>query len=741
MEKLNISVLFVDDDKIIRTVYKRIIGDLVDNVYFASDGIEGLAMFYEHRPDLIITDIKMPMMSGLDMAITIKSDHPNTRIVILSALSEGNYFIRAIQIGIKSFLLKPVDNQRLRDIIREQAHEILLEQKIKNEEQKRIKAEKELKRNELLLQAVSETAQQLLQFGFNATSISESFSILGSAAKVDRVYLFENFYREGKYFSQQKYEWVKENISQQIDNEDLLRIPHDLPLFSRWHQKMIAGESIFGLIKDFPEPEQKPLFEQEIVSILAIPIFVKKKWYGFIGFDNCTTEHQWSASEMTILKTAASLIGAAIYRSNIENELHTLNAELENRVRERTQNLLEEISERKTAEIMLRISEEKYRSIFENANDAIFLTINDQIRLINPRFYEMTGYYPNHMIGKSFLEIVAPKFHFVVSDLFHKSSHKDKNEQSNDIQIITAKKTMKWVEIKSKSINWEGKNGLLTFIADINARKTFESDLKELNANLESRVLIELKNREKQQELFLHKSKLESLGELSAGMAHEINQPLGGLSMSLDNILDDLNNKGIQPEYLNKKINLMFDDISRIRQLIDHVRVFSRDQQVEDQRVFDIVDVINNSLLLVNKLYISNRINLSVSIKSKNLMVYGNPFRLEQVFLNILSNARYAVEKKQQGSPNDYSKTIVIELSSTHDKHTITISDNGIGIPEEQLTNIFDPFFTTKNAQDGTGLGLSISYGIVTSMNGTIAAQSKEKEFTNIIINLPAANS
>ena len=177
---------------------------------------------------------------------------------------------------------------------------------------------------------------------------------------------------------------------------------------------------------------------------------------------------------------------------------------------------------------------------------------------------------------------------------------------------------MKWVEIKSKSINWEGKNGLLTFIADINARKTFESDLKELNANLESRVLIELKNREKQQELFLHKSKLESLGELSAGMAHEINQPLGGLSMSLDNILDGLNNKGIQPEYLNKKINLMFDDISRIRQLIDHVRVFSRDQQVEDQRVFDIVDVINNSLLLVNKLYISNRINLSVSIKSKN---------------------------------------------------------------------------------------------------------------------------
>jgi YesN/AraC family two-component response regulator len=280
MEKLNISVLFVDDDKIIRTVYKRIIGDLVDNVYFASDGIEGLSMFYEHRPDLIITDIKMPMMSGLDMAITIKNDHPNTRIVILSALSEGNHFIRAIQIGIKSFLLKPVDNQRIKDTIYEQAHEILLEQKIKNEEQKRIKAEKDLKHNELLLQAVSETAQQFLQFGFNANSISESFRILGAATKVDRVYLFENFYHEGKYFSQQKFEWVKDSVSQQIENEELLRIQHDLPLFSRWRQMMIAGESIFGLIKDFPEPEQKPLFAQEIVSLLAIPIFVKKNGMG-----------------------------------------------------------------------------------------------------------------------------------------------------------------------------------------------------------------------------------------------------------------------------------------------------------------------------------------------------------------------------------------------------------------------------------------------------------------------------
>jgi PAS domain S-box-containing protein len=741
MEKLNISVLFVDDDKIIRTVYKRIIGDLVDNVYFASDGIEGLSMFYEHRPDLIITDIKMPMMSGLDMAITIKNDHPNTRIVILSALSEGNHFIRAIQIGIKSFLLKPVDNQRIKDTIYEQAHEILLEQKIKNEEQKRIKAEKDLKHNELLLQAVSETAQQFLQFGFNANSISESFRILGAATKVDRVYLFENFYHEGKYFSQQKFEWVKDSVSQQIENEELLRIQHDLPLFSRWRQMMIAGESIFGLIKDFPEPEQKPLFAQEIVSLLAIPIFVKKKWYGFIGFDDCTTEHQWSAAEMTILKTAASLIGAAIHRTNIENELQTLNSELENRVRERTQNLLEEISERKTAEIMLRLSEEKYRSIFENANDAIFLTLNDQIRMINPRFYELTGYYPNHMIGKSFLDIVAPKFHFVVSDLFFKSTHNENSGLSSDIQIITAKKTLKWVEMKSKNISWEGKKGLLTFLADINERKTFESDLQELNANLESRVLIELKNREKQQELIIHKSKLESLGELSAGMAHEINQPLGGLSMSLDNILDDLNNEGIQPDYLNRKINLMFEDINRIRQLINHVRVFSRDQQVEDQHVFDIIDVINDSLLLVNKLYISTRINLSVSIKNKNLKVYGNPLRLEQVFLNILSNARYAVEKKQQKSPVDYTKTIVIELSSSHNNHTITISDNGIGIPETQLANIFNPFFTTKNAQDGTGLGLSISYGIVTSMNGTITAQSKENEFTKMIIKLPAYNT
>ncbi len=738
MEKLKISVLFVDDEKIIRTVYSKVFSEWVDQVYLAENGQQGLEIFRQRQPDLVITDIKMPLMSGLDMSVMIRKVNPNARIVILSAFSEASYLIRAIEIGIKNFLIKPVDNQQILQAIVEQAREIAYENKLIEEEQKRIKAELELKHNEQILQAVSETAEHLLKHGFNKKSFDFSLACLGHATKVSRVYFFENFRQDDQNFSRQTHEWVSVGIEPQIDNTGLMYVPHDDPSFSRWAQMLRSGRTINGLIKHFPEAEREILEPQNIVSLVAIPVFVQNEWFGFIGFDDCVTERIWSASEINSLTTAANLLGAAIHRTSIENELQHLNAELEDRVEQRTLNLQLEIAERESVEIMLRQSEEKYRTIFENANDAIFLTIDAKIQLINPRFYELTGYYPRQLKGKSFIDLVHPAHREFVNENYQRRINGESYIQSYDIQIITAKGENLWVEIKSNPILWEGRNGLLSFLTDIQARKSFESELRELNINLEARVNEELKHRERQQELFLHKSKLESLGELSAGMAHEINQPLGSLSMSLDNILDEMYAEKLEPNYLAGKIELMFSDIDRIRKIIDHVRVFSRDQQNEDQQVFDIAETVNNSLLMVNRLFINNQIDLKVSLKNGPFLTFGNPNRLEQVILNVLSNARHAVEKRQHDAIPGYVKIILLETSTDKNTHKIRIEDNGIGIPEHILGNVFDPFFTTKNAQEGTGLGLSISYGIIRDMKGSIEIESQQNHKTTVIIKLPA---
>lgn len=737
MEKLPISVLFVDDEKTLRLVYEKLIGNWVQKIYLASNGLEGYELYAEHTPDLVITDIRMPVMNGLDMTLMIRRQYPQARIIILSAYSEANFLIRAIEGGVKDFLIKPVDNHVLLKSITEQAEEIRLGRKMLEEESRRIKAEIELRHNEQVLQAVNETAAHFINFGYNDSSVQFVLHTLGTAARVSRVYFFQNFKVDGKDYCKQTHEWTANNIGSESENELLFAVPHTDISFARWASELSQRHIIHGLIRNFPIEEQAVLGPQNILSIVAIPVFVQKEWYGFIGFDDCVEERIWTKSEIDTLSAAANLFGSAIYRTSIANQLKTLNVELEERVKIRTETLEKEVAEHKITESLLRQSEEKYRSIFENANDAIFLCINTQIKLTNPRFFEFTGFSPEDVLGRSFLDFVSPDDHHYLLRRKEMSHCPNNTFESFDIKLITADASLKWVEIKSRSILWDGQQGFLSFLTDIHKRKLLENELRELNTNLEARVETELRHREKQQQLVMQKSKLESLGELSAGMAHEINQPLGGLSMSIDNILDELNSGKLDEEYLNRKFDLMFKDIERIRRIIEHVRIFSRDHQNTDFEVFNLSKVIQNSLLLVNKLFENNQIELRVNINDLECCVFGNPFQLEQVILNVLSNARHAVEKKQIESGSEYQKRVSIESFTEKDAHFINICDNGIGIGEEILGNVFNPFFTTKNADEGTGLGLSVSYGLVRSMNGNIEIESTKHEFTKVSIQIP----
>ena len=111
---------------------------------------------------------------------------------------------------------------------------------------------------------------------------------------------------------------------------------------------------------------------------------------------------------------------------------------------------------------------------------------------------------------------------------------------------------------------------------------------------------------------------------------------------------------------------------------------------------------------------------------------------MEQVFLNLLSNAKHAVDEKSMLTDDlDYRKSIVISSMQEDNNVAVVIHDNGIGIPEKLIPNIFDPFFTTKDVETGTGLGLSISYGIIKEMKGEISVDSREGHYTKVKIELP----
>jgi len=186
----------------------------------------------------------------------------------------------------------------------------------------RKRAEEALHRRDAVLEAVGFAAQQFLQATTWEQSIQAVLERLGQATAVSRVYIFENHPgQDGALLTSQRYEWAAPGITPQIDNPDLQDFPLRAGGFARWEEMLGRGQLIHGHVREFPESEREVLAAQDILSIMIIPILVGAKWWGFIGFDECRTEREWSATEIDALKAAAGTLGAAIQRKRVEEEL------------------------------------------------------------------------------------------------------------------------------------------------------------------------------------------------------------------------------------------------------------------------------------------------------------------------------------------------------------------------------------------------------------------------------------
>ncbi|RPH34506.1 MAG: hypothetical protein EHM93_00290 [Bacteroidales bacterium] len=272
---------------------------------------------------------------------------------------------------------------------------------------------------------------------------------------------------------------------------------------------------------------------------------------------------------------------------------------------------------------------------------------------------------------------------------------------------------------------------------EVRKQREAEQRIVEINKELEKRMIQEIKKQEKQQQLLSQKSKLESLGTLAAGIAHEINQPLGGISMGLDNILLKVNDKNYTESYIKEKITTLFDNVDRIKRIIDHIRIFSRTQKPNTLERVNVNDVISSALLMVSAQYQTHSVNIDVKFAREECYIYGDKFKLEQVVLNLLSNAKHAVDEKEKQHIEGYQKLIIVKSWVTDQNVNFSVRDNGIGIHADILEKIYDPFFTTKNEEKGTGLGLSIAYGFIKDILGEIRVESNLGEFSVFEIAIP----
>lgn len=216
--------------------------------------------------------------------------------------------------------------------------------------------------------------------------------------------------------------------------------------------------------------------------------------------------------------------------------------------------------------------------------------------------------------------------------------------------------------------------------------------------------------------------KLAAIGQLSAGLAHEINNPLGGIRLCFNNLIST----DMDEETKKEHIKVINQGLTKIREIIRQLLDFSKQTELVITPV-NIHDLIENVLKLTEYLISRKGINVIKKFRTiPNLLIDQN--KIEQVFLNIVLNAIQAMEGRE--------RILTIETSINQDKCHISFSDTGPGIPEDIITKIFDPFFTTKPVGEGTGLGLSVSKAIVEQHNGKIHVKSSNKG-TTFIVELP----
>ncbi len=234
-----------------------------------------------------------------------------------------------------------------------------------------------------------------------------------------------------------------------------------------------------------------------------------------------------------------------------------------------------------------------------------------------------------------------------------------------------------------------------------------------------------------------HANKLAILGNIGAGIAHELNNPLTVISGESEEILDTLGESTIDKKLLRASVKNIKKCTSRMRIIIDHIRDYSRKEQNKDLKPLNVNDPIQDSLLLLKNQVENCGISVDIHLDENLPNILGNYTKLESVFQNLISNSKDAFETLR----DDRNKNLIVSTSLEDSKNVIIrVKDNAGGIRENMQKDIFNAFFTTKKRGKGTGLGLSIVASTIKDHKGTINVNSHFGTGTEFIIKLPIAN-
>jgi len=518
------------------------------------------------------------------------------------------------------------------------------------------------------------------------TGINRALKMIGDFIGVDRSYLFQ-FHEDGIVMDN-THEWCSRNTLPQMDRLQGITAD-DMPWFFDQIQRLdlIHIPDVDKLPQE-ASAEQSEFRAEAIKSLVTVPIMHGGSLLGFLGLDSVHKKKVWSTDEISLLKVVGEIFANVIVHRRSEEK-------------------------RKLSEERLIESEERYRTSIENSNDGVAIVKGDRHIYVNRKFVEIFGYdSADEIIGQPVTVTVHPDDRERVAEINRKRQVDGGAPSRYEFKGIRKNGDVVTVEVSATKTTYSGESISLVYLRDVTERRSLEAQL-------------------------VHAQKMEAVGQLAGGVAHDFNNILTAI-IGYGSLL---HMKMKEDEPLRVYAEHILASAQKATHLTQSLLAFSR-KQILNPVPANVNDILLNVRRLLSRT-IGEDIELVTVAKENHLTILADVVQMEQVLMNLAINARDAMPD---------GGTLTIEIASFHMDQAfvrlsnlgkpgryvrISVSDTGIGMDEKTKERIFEPFFTTKEVGKGTGLGLSMVYGIVNQHNGFLQVFSEPHRGTRFEIYLP----
>jgi len=455
-------------------------------------------------------------------------------------------------------------------------------------------------------------------------------------------------------------------------------------------------------------------------SFLCMPVFVGGDLLSVVNLSHKETEQVFDSNDQEILSIMIGDMGFALENAQLHLRVEEHLKDLQERTTDLTEaneQLQNEIANRKLSEAALQESEELYRDLFENANDMIQSASTDgRLLRVNKKWQETLGYSKEELVSMNIWDIIHPDALSHCKELFERVYS---GEAVDNVDTVFISKKGESIPVEGNAnCRFEDGKPLFTrgIFRDISERK-----------KAEEKLMNTLRELQETRDMLIQSEKLAAVGQLTAGIAHEILNPVNIMSIRLQMLNDsrDVSDK------VRNSLNICKSQLDRISEITRNLGQFSRvsEQSITMNNLNKIIDEIVNMCAPQFKV---EDVSTDMQYQPDLPLIPLDKDKVQQVILNIISNAVLVMS----GQATRMLR-ITTKPTPSEDFVQIIIADSGTGIVDSHIDKLFDPFFTTRDPGKGVGLGLYISYGIIKDHGGKIWAENNEWGGASFIIELP----